>query len=122
MRQRLDQGVRQGQRQLNRGTLGRHLQFGQQVEGHFLLGETYFYEGILDKAMENYQLADKQAGDALNFVAFGLTFTLTDLQSKLGLCYKRLGLTDKAQKIGERILEREPDNKVGRELMPEKPD
>jgi tetratricopeptide (TPR) repeat protein len=94
----------------------------EQVEGHFLLGETYYYEGILDKAMENYQLADKHAGEALNFVAFGLTFSLTDLESKLGLCYKRLGLTDKAQEMGRRILEREPGNKVGRELMPERPD
>lgn len=87
-----------------------------QVEGHFLLGETYYYEGTLDKAMENYQLAEKHAGDTLNFVAFGLAFSLTDLQSKLGLCYKRLGLKDKAQEMGERILDREPDNKVGREL------
>jgi tetratricopeptide (TPR) repeat protein len=92
----------------------------EQVEGYFLLGETYFYEDTLDKAMENYQLAEKHAGDAANFVAFGLVFSLTDLRSKLGLCYKRLGLTDKAREMGERILEREPDNKVGRELVQEK--
>ena len=92
----------------------------EQVEGYFLLGETYFYEDTLDKAMENYQLAEKHAGDAANFVAFALVFSLTDLQSKLGLCYKQLGLTDKARQMGETILDREPDNEVGRELVQEK--
>jgi len=92
-----------------------------QTEGHFLLGEIYFYQAMLDKALENYDLAEKYAGDAVSFVAFGLSFSRTDLQSRLGLCYKRLGKLDKARQMGEKILGREPESMVGRELVQGKP-
>jgi len=89
----------------------------EQAEGHFLLGEIYFYEDMLDKALENYELAEKHAGDAVSFVAFGLAFSRTELQGKLGLCYSRLGQQDKARQMGEKILGREPESTIGRELV-----
>ena len=93
-----------------------------QVEGHFLLGEIYFYQNMLDKALENYELARKNIGDAQSFFAFGLTFSRTDVESRLGLCYKRLGNTEKAREIGRKILEREPDNKSGQDLVRGEPE
>jgi tetratricopeptide (TPR) repeat protein len=92
----------------------------EQVEGHFLLGEIYFYEGMLDKALENYELAEKHAGDALSFAAFGLAFSRTELQGKLGVCYRQLGQVDKARQMGEKILAREPESTAGQELVQEK--
>ncbi|MCK5558686.1 MAG: tetratricopeptide repeat protein [Candidatus Hydrogenedentes bacterium] len=93
-----------------------------QVEGHYLLGEINRRQDMLDKAAESYELAEKNAGDALIFFAFGLTFSFTDLQSRLGLCYKLLGKVDKAREMGKKILEREPDNESGRDLMQERPE
>jgi tetratricopeptide (TPR) repeat protein len=88
-----------------------------QVEGYYLLGEIHRNQVALDKALENYELAEKHAGDAPVFFAFGLTFSVTDLEARLGSCYKRLGNAEKAQEMGRRILEREPDSELGRDLM-----
>jgi tetratricopeptide (TPR) repeat protein len=96
----------------------------EQVEGHVLLGEIYLYQAALDrtnlaKAVEHYELAENEAGDASSFSAFGLMFSRMEIQAKLGACYKRLGNIEKAQAMGKRILERDPDNKLGQNLAPE---
>lgn len=88
----------------------------EQMEGHFLAGEIYLYQGMLDQAVASYESAAKCAGNARIFFAFGLTFSLTDLQSRLGSCYKRLGKSGKVRETSEKTLEREPDNEADREL------
>jgi tetratricopeptide (TPR) repeat protein len=87
-----------------------------QIEGYYLLGEIHRNQDMLDKAVQNYELAEKNAGDAPAFFAFGLAFSVTDLEARLGMCYKQLGNVEKAREMGRRILEREPDNELGRNL------
>lgn len=93
-----------------------------QVEGYYLLGEIYRNQEMFDKAAENYELAEKHAADAPIFFAFGLTFSVADLEARLGSCYKKLGNTEKAREIGRKILERDPDSELGRDLTQEKSD
>lgn len=91
-----------------------------QPEGHFLRGEVFYFREQFSSAMENYRAADDRT-DARNpdrlYSAFGENFTQLDILAKLGLCYQRLGKPDRARELGEKILARNPNHKIGRSLV-----
>lgn len=90
-----------------------------QPEGHFLRGEVFYFREQFSSAMENYRAADDRT-DAKNpdrvYSAFGENFTQLDILAKLGLCYQRLGKPERAHELGEKILARNPNHKIGRSL------
>ena len=90
-----------------------------QPEGHYLRGEVCFVRDQYSSAMENYRAADDRT-DAKNpdrsYSAFGENFTQLDIMAKLGLCYQRLGKMDRARELGEQIVKRDPNHRIGRSL------
>jgi tetratricopeptide (TPR) repeat protein len=92
----------------------------EQPEGHFLRGEVFYFREQFSSAMENYRAADDRT-DAKNpdrlYSAFGENFTQLDIWGKLGLCYQRLGKSDRARELGQKILARDPNHRIGRSLV-----
>jgi len=92
----------------------------EQPEGHFLRGEVFYFREQFSSAMENYRAADDRT-DAKNpdrlYSAFGENFTQLDIWGKLGLCYQRLGKGDRARELGQKILARDPNHRIGRSLV-----
>jgi len=91
-----------------------------QPEGHYLRGEVCYAREQYSSALENYRAADDRT-DAKNpdrlYSAFGENFTQLDILAKLGLCYQRLGKTDRAKDLGEQILKRNPTHGIGKSLV-----
>ncbi|MBX7254778.1 MAG: tetratricopeptide repeat protein [Candidatus Hydrogenedentes bacterium] len=90
-----------------------------QPEGHYLRGEVYFARDDFPKALEHYRAADDRIGETESdryFTAFGESFTQLDVLAKQGMCYERLGRADRAREIGERIVARNPDHRLGQSL------
>jgi len=82
-------------------------------EGYYLRAEVGFVEGESAKALDDYRSAESRIEPGRNYAAFGDTFGIVDVIAKQGLCLQRLGRTDEARKIGERIAELAPDHKIG---------
>ncbi len=91
-----------------------------QPEGHFLRGEVCFAREQFSTALENYRAADDRT-DGKNpdrlYSAFGENFTQLDILAKMGFCYQRLGKSDRARELGEQILKRDPNHKIGQSLV-----
>lgn len=88
-------------------------------EGHYLRGEVSFARDDFPKALEHYRAADDRIGEAdadRYFTAFGESFTQLDVLARQGMCYERLGRADRAREIGERIVARDPNHRLGQSL------
>ncbi len=92
----------------------------EQPEGHYLRGEVYFARDDFPKALEYYRAAeDRTAANEPGryYTAFGESFTQLDILAKQGMCYERLGRTDRAREIGERIIACDPNHRLGKALQ-----
>lgn len=85
-------------------------------EGYFLRGEVYFAREDWAKALENYRAADDRADPKMEYAAYGMHFNRLDILAKAGVCLQRLGRLEQAREVGRRILERNPDHKIGAAL------
>lgn len=88
-----------------------------QPEGHFLRAEVAFVRESITAALESYRAAEDKATEGRSYLAYGESFTLVDILVKQGLCLQRLAKKDRAREVGERILELDPDNKIGQSMV-----
>lgn len=89
---------------------------GEHAEGHYLRGELAFHQNRDSAALEHYQAAEKLAESGKHYSVFGQSFAWTDILAKQGLCLQRMGETELARKMGARILDAEPNHKLGQAL------
>jgi tetratricopeptide (TPR) repeat protein len=82
-------------------------------EGYFLRGEVYFAREDWAKALENYRAADDRADPKTEYAAYGMHFNRLDILAKAGVCFQRLGRLEQAREVGRRIVEHNPDHKIG---------
>lgn len=87
-----------------------------QPDGHYLRAEVSFAREHYASALEQYRAAEDRMDSARTYSAFGETFCLTDVLAKQGLCCRRLNRLDKARELGARILEIDPEHKLGQAL------
>lgn len=85
-------------------------------EGHFLRGEVAFVMESFQGALQHYREAEDHAEPGRSFLAYGEGFTLEDILGKQGLCLLRLGKSERAHELGERIGELNPDHTLGKSL------
>ena len=86
------------------------------VEGYFLRGEVHFSHEDFSKALEFYRAAEDRAEPGKRYSAYGENFNRLDVLAKRGLCLQRLGRAENAREIGKRILESDPNHRLGRAL------
>lgn len=89
----------------------------EQPEPYFLRGEVHFAREDFSTAMDCYRSAESRTEGDRTYSAYGETFTRCDLLAKLGMCYHRLGKNDRARELGGRVLEIDPNHKLGRFLV-----
>jgi tetratricopeptide (TPR) repeat protein len=87
-----------------------------QPEGYYLRGEVAMVRDQLPTALEHFRAAEDRAKRNQLYTAFGESFTYVDVLAKQGVCYQRLGNTDRAREIGERILQLQPDHPLAAAL------
>jgi len=86
-------------------------------EGYYLRGEVNFLLNKAGSALEQFREAAARTEEGRLYTAFGETFTFPDVLAKQGLCLERLGRTDQARALGERIAGIDPDHRIGRALQ-----
>ena len=84
--------------------------------GHFFRGEVAFVQNKFSTALEYYRAAEDLAAQDRVYTAFGEYFSLLDILAKQGLCYQRLGKPDRAKKLGDQIIEIDPNHPIGQAL------
>ncbi len=91
-------------------------------EGHYLRAETCFAQERFHAALEHFREAEDRTHKDRFYSAYGYNFTYLDIWIRQGLCYQRLGEMEQARKLGERVLEKDPQRalaialaKLGRE-------
>lgn len=87
-----------------------------QPEGYFLRGEVAFALDQFSTALEHYRAADDRADKNKVYSAFGENFSYVDILAKQALCYQRLDRPDRARELGERIVQLNPEHKLGQAL------
>ena len=87
-----------------------------QPEGYFLRGEVAFILDQYSTALEHYRAADDRADKSKVYSAFGENFAFIDILAKEALCYQRLDRPDRAREIGQRIVQIDPNHKLGQSL------
>ncbi|MCP4640976.1 MAG: tetratricopeptide repeat protein [bacterium] len=87
-----------------------------QPEGYYLRGEVAFVRGQYSTALENYRAAEDRGEEGKVYSSFGESFGMLDMLAKQGLCLQKLGRTDRAREIGERILKFDPAHALGKAL------
>ena len=85
-------------------------------EGHFLRGEVAFVREGFQSALQHYRDAEDGAEPGQIYLAYGESFALEDILGKEGLCLQRLGRSERARELGERIGELNPDHTLGKSL------
>lgn len=85
-------------------------------EGYFLRGEVHFTREQLPKALEFFRAAEGHAKEEITHSAFGVSFNIIDILAKQAFCCQRLDAHDRALELGRRILEKDPDNRIGMQL------
>ncbi len=85
-------------------------------EGHFLRGEVAFVRESFQSALQHYRDGEDRAEPGRIYLAYGESFALEDILGKEGLCLQRLGKSERARALGERIEELNPDHKLGKSL------
>jgi tetratricopeptide (TPR) repeat protein len=85
-------------------------------ESHYLRGEVCFALERFGAAREHFREAEDRADSAKNYAAFGEYFTKADMIAKQGLCYQRLGHSERARDEGKRVLALDPDHRMGKAL------
>lgn len=85
-------------------------------EGYFMRGEILFMHQKYAEARDAFEAALNRAKPNIQYVAYGEHFSMLDILSRLGACYRHLGAADKAKEFGERILAIDPENKEGLKL------
>jgi tetratricopeptide (TPR) repeat protein len=87
-----------------------------QPEGYFLRGEVAFALDQFSTALEQYRAAEDRADKTKVYSAFGENFGFVDILAKEALCYQRLDREDRARELGERIVQINPNHKLGQAL------
>lgn len=87
-----------------------------QPEGYYLRGEVAFTLDQFSTALEHYRAADDRADKSKVYAAFGENFAFVDILAKQALCYQRLDRPDRARDLGERIVQIDPNHKLGQSL------
>lgn len=87
-----------------------------QPEGYYFRGEICFAMGNCAKALKPYYEAEKRIVPGQHCSAYNEHFTRLDVLTKCGLCFQRIDRPDAARDIGRRILEADPNHKMGRIL------
>ena len=85
-------------------------------EGHYLRGEIAFVNEGFQSAVKFYRDAEDRAESERTYLAYGESFGLVDILAKQGLCYQRLGRTERARELGEQIADLDPQHKLGKSL------
>ena len=85
-------------------------------ESHYLRGEVCFALEKFGVAREHFRDAEDRADTTKSYAAFGEYFTKADMIAKQGLCYQRLGNTERAREEGKRVLALAPDHRMGQAL------
>ena len=85
-------------------------------EGHFLRGEVAFVRESFLGGLQHYRDAEERAEPGRTYLAYGENFSLEDILGKQGLCLLRLGKSDRARELGERIEELNPEHTLGKSL------
>ncbi len=87
-----------------------------QPEGYFLRGEVHFAKEHYAAALDHFRSSYERASEGRVYTAYGMPFRKLDLLIKQGLCLQRLDRRAQAREIGELVLEKDPDNKLGKAL------
>jgi len=85
-------------------------------EAYFLRGEVAFAREDFTAALEHYRAADSRADDGQVYSSYGERFSRLDILAKRGLCLQRLGEPGLAREMGERIVQVDPNHKIGQAL------
>jgi len=85
-------------------------------EGYFLRGEIAFVQERYLEALDNYRTAESRTQPDASYSVFGETFSRLEVLVKQGLCMQRLGDNEAARAVGQRILQLNPEHKLGRAL------
>lgn len=85
-------------------------------ESHYFRGEAALARGQYANALEYYREAEKYCENDRYYTAYGEHFTVVDILAKQGLCYQKLGQTDQARALGQRVAERDPEHALGKWL------
>lgn len=89
---------------------------GEQVEARYLRGELAFHQNKFPAALEQYRAAAEHGEEGRTYTVFGQSFSRVDALAKQGLCLQRIGETELARKMGERIVAVDPEHKIGQSL------
>ncbi len=87
-----------------------------QPEGYFLRGEVAFVQEQFATALEHYRAADDRAENGKVYTTFGEQFGRVDIMAKRGLSLQRLGKIEQARQVGQRIVQSDPNHKIGQAL------
>jgi tetratricopeptide (TPR) repeat protein len=85
-------------------------------EGHYLRGEVAYVQDNFASALEYYRAAEDVAKPGRMYLAYGENFSLADVLAKQGVCLQRLDKPDKARELGKRVLDLDPNHKLGQAL------
>ncbi len=85
-------------------------------EGHYLRGEIAFVQERYLEALDSYRAAESRTAPDVSYSAFGENFTRVEVLVKEGLCMQRIGDREGAKAMGGRVLQLNPDHKLGKAL------
>ena len=85
-------------------------------EGYYLRGEIAFVQERYLDAIDSYRAAESRTAADAAYSAFGENFTRADVLVKQGLCLQRMGDKEAARAVGVRILQINPEHKLGKAL------
>ncbi len=88
----------------------------ERPEGYYLYGEVSLAQDNVTAALDNFQAAESRGKKDTAYSAFNESFSYVDIFAKLGLCYQRLGQIDRAKELGAKVIELEPEHRMGKAL------
>ena len=91
----------------------------EQPEGYYLRGELNFARENFAVALDSYQAAEDRMDSEGHYYSYGEHFDQTAALGKRAMCYYRLGKADDARALAEKLLEQDPENKIGKMLTRE---
>ena len=87
-----------------------------QPESYYLRGEVSFAQDQFSTALEHYAAAEQRTDSQKAYTAYGENFSMIDILAKQALCLQRLSKSERARELGERILQLDPNHKLGQAL------
>ncbi|MGC9052580.1 MAG: tetratricopeptide repeat protein, partial [Candidatus Hydrogenedens sp.] len=89
----------------------------EQPESYFMRGEIALVGGFYNKSYELFCEVENRMDKNREYYFYHEKFNHITVLNKQGICLKQLGRKEEAKVVGKKILQLEPENKLGKLLI-----